>query len=202
VVDRQGGLGDRKDAEFDFVQASSPTTTERLAAISAAAPAVTVGKKRDVAQLQNVTKLPHSPSPFPREEEERRAASENIIPISQTRLSTRPLPVFSVVCGVRAQAGRQSAERSLLDLVLEVLARDQVGDVVVVLVFLVLAALGLLHGLVALCQLSERGEGVGAKLVQDAGNELGELLVLAIAVDSEGVGWNCSVDCKMQLLAF
>jgi hypothetical protein len=70
----------------------------------------------------------------------------------------------------------------LLDLALEVLALNKVRNIV-----LVLTLLGLLHVLVALGELSEGSEGVGAKLVQDAGDELGELLVLTVAVDGESV---------------
>lgn len=81
----------------------------------------------------------------------------------------------------------------LLDLALKVLALDQLGDLVVVV--LALAALGLGHGLVALGELAERGQGVGAELVEDAGHELGELLVLAVAVDGKGVGGDRGVDC-------
>ncbi len=77
----------------------------------------------------------------------------------------------------------------LLDLALEVLARDEVGDLVIIGLLL-----ALLHVLVALGQLAERGQGVGAQLVQDAGDELGELLVLAVAVDGKGVGGDRSVN--------
>lgn len=79
--------------------------------------------------------------------------------------------------------------RILLDLALEVLALDQVGDLVVIL-----ALLSLLHVLVALGELAERGQGVGAELVQDAGDKLSELLVLTVAVDGEGVGLDGGVD--------
>lgn len=78
----------------------------------------------------------------------------------------------------------------LLDLALKVLALDQVGDIV-----LIVGLLALLHILVRLGELAERGEGVGAKLVEDAGDELGELLVLAVAVDGKGVGGDRGVDC-------
>lgn len=77
----------------------------------------------------------------------------------------------------------------LLDLALEVLALNEVGNLVVVLALLVL-----LHGLVALGELAEGGQGVGAELVQDAGDELGELLVLAVAGDDKGVGGDGGVD--------
>lgn len=79
--------------------------------------------------------------------------------------------------------------KCLLDLALEVLTLDQVGDVVLLTVLALL-----LHVLVALGELAEGGEGVGAELVEDAGDELGELLVLAVAVDGEGVGGDGGVD--------
>lgn len=82
--------------------------------------------------------------------------------------------------------------RTLLDLALKVLALNQVGDIVVILALLT----SLLHVLVALGQLSEGGQGVGAELVKDAGDELGELLILTVAVDGESVGWDGGVDCS------
>lgn len=82
-----------------------------------------------------------------------------------------------------------------LGLALEVLAGDQLGDVVIIGL---LALLALLHALVALGQLAQRGQGVGAELVQDAGDELGQLLVLAVAVDGKGVGGDGSVDCLFK----
>ena len=84
--------------------------------------------------------------------------------------------------------------RRLFDLALEVLAINQIGDIVLVIILLV-AALRLLHVLVALGQLAERGQAVGAELVQDAGDELSELLLLAVAVEGEGVGGDGGVDC-------
>lgn len=85
-------------------------------------------------------------------------------------------------------------EANLLDLglALEVLASDQFGNIVLVTV---LALLALLHALVALGQLAQRGQGVGAELVENAGHELGQLLVLAGAVDGESVCGDGSVDC-------
>ena len=65
-------------------------------------------------------------------------------------------------------------------------------------ILVLLLALGaLLEALVALGELAERSERVGAKLVQDAGDELGELLVLTVAVKGEGVGRHSGVDCAM-----
>ena len=86
--------------------------------------------------------------------------------------------------------------RHLLDVVLalEVLALDELGDLIVVVTTL-LALAALLEALVALGELAEGSEGVGAELVKDAGDELGELLVLAVAVDGEGVGRHSGVDC-------
>lgn len=80
---------------------------------------------------------------------------------------------------------------NLLDLVLKVLALDELGNVVLIIVT---ALLTLLHVLVALGELSERGERVGAELVEDARNKLGELLVLAVTVDGKGVVRDSSVD--------
>ena len=90
--------------------------------------------------------------------------------------------------------------RHLLDvgLALKVLALDKVGNVIVVLL-LVLALGALLQALVALGELAERCKRVGAKLVEDTGNELGELLVLAVAVDGEGVGGNGGVNCERHV---
>lgn len=82
-------------------------------------------------------------------------------------------------------------KRLLLDLALKVLALDEVGDLVVVL-----ALLRLLHVLVALGELAQGGQRVGAELVQDAGDQLGELLILAVAVDGESVGLDGGVHCQ------
>ena len=82
--------------------------------------------------------------------------------------------------------------RTLLDLVLEALALDKVGDVVLI----GLPLLALLHVLVALGKLAERGEGVGAELVKDTGDELRELLVLTVAVDGECVCRDGGMDCE------
>lgn len=86
--------------------------------------------------------------------------------------------------------------RTLLDLALKVLALNQVGDIIVILALLA----SLLHVLVALGQLAEGGQGVGAELVQDAGDKLGELLILTVAVDGESVGLNGGVDCKKHVM--
>lgn len=88
-----------------------------------------------------------------------------------------------------------------LGLALEVLTRNKVRDVVIVLILLLLTlTLLLLHALVALGELAEGGQRVGTELVEDAGDELGELLVLTVAVDGEGVGGDGGVDCaKSQI---
>jgi hypothetical protein len=87
----------------------------------------------------------------------------------------------------------------LLDLVLE-RAVNQVRDSIVILglrggAVLLGLLVGLLEALVALGQLAQGGQGVGAQLVQDAGDKLGQLLVLAVAVDGKGVGGDGGVDC-------
>jgi hypothetical protein len=91
--------------------------------------------------------------------------------------------------------------RHLLDVVLalEVLALDELRDLVVVVTTL-LALTALLEALVALGELAEGSEGVGAELVKDAGDELSELLVLTVAVDGEGVGRHSGVDCEMLVV--
>ena len=68
-------------------------------------------------------------------------------------------------------------------------ALDEIGDII-----LLFTLLALLHVLVALGELAERREAVGAKLVQDTGDELGEFLLLAVAVEGEGVGGDGGVD--------
>jgi len=70
----------------------------------------------------------------------------------------------------------------LLDLVLEVLARNEVGDLVIISLLL-----ALLHVLVALGELAERRQRVGSKLVKNARDELGKLLVLSVTVNGECV---------------
>jgi len=75
----------------------------------------------------------------------------------------------------------------LFNLVFKVLPRNQIWDVIIVILLRTFTAFGLLHGLVALGELSEGSEGVGTKLVENARDELGEFLVLTVSVDSEGV---------------
>ena len=83
----------------------------------------------------------------------------------------------------------------LLNIALEVLTLHQVGDIILIVILLALStALGLLHVLVALGELTEGGEAVGTQLVQDTGDELGEFLLLAVTVEGEGVGGDGGVD--------
>jgi len=69
---------------------------------------------------------------------------------------------------------------------LEVVASNKVWDVIVVLLVAVLTLL-FLHALVALSKFAQRCKRIWAELVEDAGDELCQLFVLAIAVDGEGV---------------
>lgn len=86
------------------------------------------------------------------------------------------------------------ADSLLLDFAIECLAWHEVRNIVVVLVGLILAFL-LLHGLVTLCQLTQRCERVRAQLIEDAGDQFRKFLVFAVAVDGERVGGNRSVYC-------
>lgn len=88
---------------------------------------------------------------------------------------------------------------NLFNSVLEVLALHQIRDIVLILILLV-TTLVLLHVLVALGELAEGGEGVGAELVQDAGDELSEFLLLTVTVESEGVGGDGGVDWNYFIL--
>lgn len=84
---------------------------------------------------------------------------------------------------------------NLLDVALEVLALNEIGDIILLIVLLAVSAgLVLLHVLVALGELAEGSKAVGAKLVQDTGDELGEFLLLAVAVEGESVGGDGGVD--------
>lgn len=83
---------------------------------------------------------------------------------------------------------------NLLNIALEVLALNQVRDIVLILVLLALGTGLLLHVLVALGELAQGGKAVGAKLVEDTGDELGEFLLLAVTVEGEGVGGDGGVD--------
>jgi len=114
----------------------------------------------------------------------------NFVPVPSKQTEQRQIGTRIAVEFYFPESGR------LLDLVLEVLASDEVGDLVIIGLLL-----ALLHVLVALGELAERGKRVGAKLVQDAGDELGELLVLAVAVDGKGVGGDRGVDYRPDLSA-
>jgi len=75
---------------------------------------------------------------------------------------------------------------------LEVVASNKVWDVIVVLIVLVVLLVAVLtllflHALVALSKFAQRCKRIWAELVEDAGDELCQLFVLAIAVDGEGV---------------
>lgn len=78
---------------------------------------------------------------------------------------------------------------NLLDLALEVLTGNEIGNIILLSVLLVL-----LHVLVALGKLAEGSKGVGAELVKDTGDELSELLVLTVAVDGKSVGGDSGVN--------
>ena len=114
----------------------------------------------------------------------------------------RRLPLHLCAAAVYTSLPAASQKTSLLDVRLvlsrlEVIAGNEVRDVVIVLVVVLLASLTLLllHTLVALGEFAQRCERVGAELVEDTGDELGELLVLTGAVDGEGVGRYRGVDC-------
>lgn len=85
-----------------------------------------------------------------------------------------------------------------LGLALKVLASNKLGNVVLVAI---LALIALLHALVALGQLAQGGQGVGAELVENTGDELRQLLVLAGAVDGEGVCGDGSVYCVVGAMS-
>lgn len=85
------------------------------------------------------------------------------------------------------------SHNDLLHFTLKVLALYQVGYIVVVVVifpsFPALATpILLLQGLVALGQLPQTCQTVRTELIQDPGDQLGEFLVLAVAIDGECVG--------------
>lgn len=86
----------------------------------------------------------------------------------------------------------------LFNLALKVLTLHKVGDIILIIILL-LTTLALLHVLIALGELAEGSEAVGAELVQDARDELGELLLLAVAVEGEGVGGDGGVDFIVML---
>ena len=103
--------------------------------------------------------------------------------------------VHIIFCGRNNCPNRSVRLLDIRLLLLEALALDQFRNILVVIVLLALLALVvLLHALVALGELAKRSQGVWAQLVEDAWYELGQLLVLAIAVDGKGVGWDGGVD--------
>lgn len=77
-------------------------------------------------------------------------------------------------------------------LALEVLPLDQIRDILVIFVLLLSAfsslSARLLQALVALRQLAQTGQTVGAELVQDSRDKLCQFFVFAVAVDGKGVG--------------
>ena len=88
----------------------------------------------------------------------------------------------------------------LLNIALEVLTLNQIGDIILLVVLLALTTgLVLLHVLVALGKLAQRLEAVGTQLVQDTGDEFGEFLLLAVAVEGEGVGGDGGVDFILSI---
>ena len=85
----------------------------------------------------------------------------------------------------------------LLNIVLEVLTLHQLRDILIILLLTLTTSLVLLQVLVALGQLAQGGQAVGAELVQDTGDELGEFLLFAVTVEGEGVGGEGGVDCSV-----
>jgi hypothetical protein len=78
----------------------------------------------------------------------------------------------------------------LFNFPLEILPFHQLRDLIIIaLSFLsFLAALLLLQTLIAFCQSSKGGKGVRTELVENAGDQFRKFLVLAVAIDGEGVG--------------
>lgn len=104
------------------------------------------------------------------------------------------LETYTALC--TAVAGIRRVLIVSFNFALEVLALDQVRDVLVILPFLLpLAFFTLLHGLIALGQFAERGQRVGAQLVEDTRDEFGEFLLFAVAVNGEGVARDGGLDC-------
>lgn len=82
-----------------------------------------------------------------------------------------------------------------INLGLECLALDQLGNILIIFIAVLLTlTFLLLHVLVALGEFAEGGEGVGAELVQDAGYEFGEFFLFTVAVDGEGVAGDGGLD--------
>lgn len=79
---------------------------------------------------------------------------------------------------------------------LEVGTLDKFRNIVVVIILLLaILTLFLLHALVGFGEAAQRGERVGPELVEDAGNELSQLFILAGTVNRKSVGWNSGMDC-------
>lgn len=132
-----------------------------------------------------------------------RATTQRLLQHPISHLSPQSRPTFPPARHSQSFFSPTTRDWHLLDisLALKVLALDQVGNVVLVVVgarlvaqLAALAPAALLQALVALGQLAQRRERVGTQLVQDARDELGELLVLAVAVDGKGVGGDRGVD--------
>ena len=89
-----------------------------------------------------------------------------------------------------------------LDLTLETIARDQIRDIVIIIIGLLLPilALLLLHALIALRQLPQRCQRVRPQLVQDPRHQLRQFFVFACAVNRECVGGDGRVHCVLGLV--
>lgn len=113
----------------------------------------------------------------------------------------------------QVQGGRDFPEATLVELLQLVSALllllgslikvlDQLRDIFLISLLVLTLLSGVKSGvscsqsLVRLGELSERGKRVGAELVEDTGDELGEFLVLTVTVDGEGVGGESGVDCE------
>jgi hypothetical protein len=113
-----------------------------------------------------------------------------VVPSSRSRsVQLLQLAVFSLLLG------------SLLTLLDLVKVLHELRNLVI-LVCLLLAGLTSSGGLtsrkggVGLGELAQGSEGVWAELVEDSGNELGQVFVGSVAVDGEGVGARRGVDCE------
>jgi hypothetical protein len=84
----------------------------------------------------------------------------------------------------------------LFDFALEVLTFNKIWDLIIVIVsFLLFTTLLFLQALIRFSQSPQASQRVGTELVEDARDELSELLVFTVAVNCEGVGRNGSVNC-------
>jgi len=84
----------------------------------------------------------------------------------------------------------------LLNFALKVLPFHQIWYIVIVLVLRLasLSSVLFLQALIALRQLAQGGQGVRTKLVENAGDEFGELFVFARTVNGKSVRRNGGVD--------